>query len=188
MGCAVVGCSQVHRNANGYCHNHQAQAAAALAEATVSGGAVLTITKKLGKAGAEALAPYVRENSRLQSLVLRGTKLSADGMRVLAEALKQNAVLTALDVAENKLGAEGAKAVAELVRWGVPFLCVCMLVVLADGLTSLCLLLYSNGATNKHGNADACGNFNGDDKWRYGMEWRATACDDASGGGGIPSI
>ena len=96
---------------------------AAQAEATVSGGDELTITEELGKAGTEALAPYVHGNVRLQALVLRKTKLGADGMQVLAEALKHNTVLTALDVAENELGAEGAKAVAELVRC-VHVLCV----------------------------------------------------------------
>ena len=82
----------------------------------MSGGDELTITKTLGKAGAEALAPYVHANERLQALVLRKTKLGADGMQVLADALTQNTVLTALDVAENELKVEGAKAVAELVR------------------------------------------------------------------------
>ena len=76
----------------------------------------MVATKALGRAGAEALAPYVRENARLRSLVLRKTKLGAEGMRVLADALKRNTVLTALDVSDNELKEEGAKAVAELVR------------------------------------------------------------------------
>ena len=81
------------------------------------GGDVFTITsKELERAGAEALAPYVRENTRLRTLVLRRTKLGAEGMRVIADALKRNTVLTALDVSDNELKVEGAKAVAELVR------------------------------------------------------------------------
>ena len=68
--------------------------------------------------------PYVREDTRLRTLVLRKTKLGADGMRVLVGALTTNTVLTALDVAENELKTEGAKAVAELVRWVVVCACV----------------------------------------------------------------
>ena len=123
MQCAAKGCPEVHRKADGYCHNHRAEAAAALAEASVSGGDALTITAELGKAGAEAFAPYVRENARLRTLVLRKTTLGADGMRVLADALKMNTVLTALDVSENELKVDGAKAVAELVRWVVCVVC-----------------------------------------------------------------
>ena len=94
-------------------------AAAALAEAKVRGGDALRVSKELGKAGAEAMAPYVREDTRLRTLVLRKTKLGVDGMRALAAALKTNTVVTALDVAENELKVEGAKVVAELIRWGV---------------------------------------------------------------------
>ena len=89
---------------------------AALAKATVHGGDTLAITMELGRAGAEALTPYVRDNLRLQSLVLRKTRLGPHGMRVLVDALKHNTVLTALDVSENLLEAGGAKVVAELVR------------------------------------------------------------------------
>ena len=31
LRCVVVGCTQLHRNADGYCHSHRAEAAAALA-------------------------------------------------------------------------------------------------------------------------------------------------------------
>ena len=98
-------------------HGHRAETASALGEVTVIGGDAFTITsKELERAGAEALAPYVRENTRLRTLVLRKTKLGAEGMRVMADALKRNTVLTVLDVSENELKVEGAKAVAELVR------------------------------------------------------------------------
>ena len=90
--------------------------AALMAKATVNGGDTLAITMELGRAGAEALAPYVRHNLRLQSLVLRKTGLGPDGMRVLVDALKHNTVLTAVDVSDNMLEERGARAVAELVR------------------------------------------------------------------------
>ena len=90
--------------------------AALMGKATVNGGDTLAITMELGRAGAEALTPYVRDNLRLQSLVLRKTGLGPDGMRVLVDALKHNTVLTAVDVSDNMLEERGARAVAELVR------------------------------------------------------------------------
>eukprot|EP00935_MAST-01C_sp_MAST-1C-sp1_P001879 g1879.t1 len=92
------------------------EAAEAPAEAIIDGGDVLTITKQLSRAGAEALAPYLRENTHLKMLVLPKTKLGADGMRALADALKTNSTLTALDVSENDLGVNGAKAVADMLH------------------------------------------------------------------------
>ena len=50
------------------------------------GGEALAITAELGRAGAEALAPYVRGGTRLRTLMLRKTKLDTDGMGVLAAA------------------------------------------------------------------------------------------------------
>ncbi len=67
-------------------------AAAVLAKVTVHGGEALTIARELGRAGAEALAPYVRGNTRLRTLVLAKTRLGSDGMRVLADALKARCV------------------------------------------------------------------------------------------------
>ena len=83
-----------------------------MAKATVHTDGMLVITKELGRAGAEALVPYLRGNTRLKTLVLRKAKLGANGMQVLAEGLKANATLTALDVSENELGAEGAMRIA----------------------------------------------------------------------------
>ena len=59
----------------------------------------------------EALAPYVRENTRLRTLVLRKTRLGPDGVHVLVDALKHNTMLTAMDVSDNMLEQRGARAV-----------------------------------------------------------------------------
>jgi hypothetical protein len=113
--CAVVGCPEAHRNADGYCHNHREAAASALENATVHGGDALTIeTKKLGRAEMEALAPYLRDSTRLRTLVLSGAELGKDGMEVLVQALETNTTVTALDLSNNCLTAEGVKVVAEL--------------------------------------------------------------------------
>ena len=119
LRCVVVGCDQLHRNADGYCHNHRVEAAAAMAKASVSGGNELRVNKELGSAGAEALAPYVGAHTTLLSIDVGGARLGATGMGVLAQALKTNTVLTALNVSANGLQAEGAKVVAEilLARW-----------------------------------------------------------------------
>jgi hypothetical protein len=62
-------CAEAHHNADGYCHNHREVAASALANATVHGGDALTIKQheKLGRAEMKALAPYVRDSTRLRS-------------------------------------------------------------------------------------------------------------------------
>jgi hypothetical protein len=93
--CAVVGCPGTHHSADGYwlwhgyCHNHRDAAASVLANATVQGGYTMKIEKKLGRAEMEALAPYLRDNTRLRTLVLGGTELGKDkdGLKVLVELL-----------------------------------------------------------------------------------------------------
>ena len=91
-------------------------AAEAVDIAHVRGGDKLRFEKTLGVAGAEALAPYLRANTTLRTLVLRRTGLGIDGMQTLTSSLQVNTMLTALDVADNQLGAEGAKAVSTLIR------------------------------------------------------------------------
>jgi tetratricopeptide (TPR) repeat protein len=113
--CAVVGCTEAHRNADGYCHNHREAAASALGSVTVHGGDTLKIVnQKLGRAGMEALAPYLRDSTRVLTLVLSGTGLGNDGMEVLAQAFETNTTIRALDLSKNDLQAEGAKFVAKL--------------------------------------------------------------------------
>jgi hypothetical protein len=112
--CAVARCPEAHRNADGYCHNHREAAASALGNATVHGGDALTIEKDLGRAGMKALAPYVRDSTRLRTLVLSGVKLGKDGLEVLVQALETNTTVTALDLSKNDLKAEGAAVIAEL--------------------------------------------------------------------------
>jgi hypothetical protein len=112
--CEVTGCPEAHRNADGYCHNHREAAASALGNATVHGGDALATEKELGRAEMEALAPYLRDSTRLRTLVLSGTKLGVDGVEVLVQALETNTTVTALDLSNNDLKAEGAKVVAEL--------------------------------------------------------------------------
>jgi hypothetical protein len=86
-----------------------------LGNTTVHGGDALTIQKKkLGRAEMEALAPYLRDSTRLRTLVLSGVDLGKDGVEVLAQALETNTTVTALDLSKNDLKAEGATAVAEL--------------------------------------------------------------------------
>jgi hypothetical protein len=89
-------------------------AASALGNATVHGGDALTIKSKLGRAGMEALAPYLRDSTRLRTLVLSGAELGKDGVEVLVQALEMNTTVTALDMSNNDLKAEGARVVAEL--------------------------------------------------------------------------
>jgi hypothetical protein len=113
--CEVTGCPEAHRNVDGYCHNHREAAASALGNATVHGGDALTIgSRKLSRAEMEALAPYLRDSTRLRMLVLSGAKLGKDGVEVLVQALETNTTVTALDLSNNDLEAEGAKVVAEL--------------------------------------------------------------------------
>jgi hypothetical protein len=114
--CAVVGCPEAHRNADGYCHNHREAAASALGNATVHGGDTLKIEKKLGRAEMGALAPYLRDNTHLRTLVLSRAELGKDngGVEVLVQALQTSTTVTALDLSNNDLNTEGAKVVAEL--------------------------------------------------------------------------
>jgi hypothetical protein len=112
--CKVAGCPETHRNADSYCNNHREVAAFALETATMHGGDALAIGMELGKAGMEALAPYLQQNTHLQTLLLSGAKLGRDGMVVLTQALLTNTTITALDLSNNDLDALGAKAVAEL--------------------------------------------------------------------------
>jgi hypothetical protein len=113
--CEVTGCPEAHRNADGYCHNHREAAASALGNTTVHGGETLTIEKgKLGRAEMEALAPYLRDSTRLRTLVLSGAGLGKDGVEVLVQAIETNTTVTALDLSKNDLKAEGATVVAEL--------------------------------------------------------------------------
>jgi hypothetical protein len=65
----------------------------------------LKLDKELGRAGAEALAPYVKANTTLRLLDVSGTKLGKSGMCVLAEAMV-NTKVAHLDVSQNKI-AEG---------------------------------------------------------------------------------
>jgi hypothetical protein len=85
--CEVTGCPEAHRNVDGYCHNHREVAASALANATVHGGDTLKIEKRLGRAGMEALAPYLRDNTRLRTLDLSNNNLEAEGAKAVAELL-----------------------------------------------------------------------------------------------------
>jgi hypothetical protein len=95
----------------------------------VHDGDALVIEKKLGRAGMEALAPYLRDITRLQTLVLSGA-LGKDGVEVLFQALEMNTTVTALDLSNNNLQAEGARVVAELLTrcvcgcWGLFYLSI----------------------------------------------------------------
>jgi Ran GTPase-activating protein (RanGAP) involved in mRNA processing and transport len=106
-------------------------AASALGNATVHGGDILKIEKKLGRAEMEALAPYLRDNARLRTLVLSGTELGREkgGLEVLTQALKTNTTVTMLDLSNNNLNAEFAKVVAELLARCVRGCCFLRLVV-----------------------------------------------------------
>jgi serine/threonine protein kinase/energy-coupling factor transporter ATP-binding protein EcfA2 len=112
--CAVVGCTEAHTIADGYCNNHREAAASALGNAKMHSGDTLKIEKKLGHADMEALAPYIRDNTRLRTLVLSGAKLGKDGVEVLVQALETNTTVAVLDLSNNDLQAAGAKVVAEL--------------------------------------------------------------------------
>jgi hypothetical protein len=113
--CEVIGCPEAHHNVDGYCHNHREAAASALENATVHGGDTLTIqNKKLGRAGMEALAPYIRDNTRLRTLVLSGAQLGKDGVEILVQALETNITVTVLDLSNSNVAPEGATVVAEL--------------------------------------------------------------------------
>jgi hypothetical protein len=115
--CAVVGCPEAHRNADGYCHNHREVAASALGNATVHGGETLKIeNQELGRAEMEALAPYLRDNTRLRTIVLSGAKLGKDhdGLGMFAQAFETNTAVAALDLSNNGLKADGMEVVAKL--------------------------------------------------------------------------
>jgi hypothetical protein len=116
--CTVVGCPEAHRNADGYCHNHREAAASAQVNVTVHGGYTLKIKKKLGRAEMEALAPYLRDNTRLRTIVLSGGELGKDndGLGLLVQALVTNTAVTTLDLSNNDLTAEGAEVVAEAIK------------------------------------------------------------------------
>jgi hypothetical protein len=60
-----------------------------LANTTVQGGDTMKIKEKLGRAEMAALAPYLRDNTRLRTLMLSGTELGKDkdGVKVLVELL-----------------------------------------------------------------------------------------------------
>jgi tetratricopeptide (TPR) repeat protein len=66
------------------------------------GGDNLKFDKKLGRAGAEALAPYLRANTTLRLLDVSGTKLGKYGMCVLADAMA-NTKVSHLDVSQNEI-------------------------------------------------------------------------------------
>jgi hypothetical protein len=112
--CVVAGCSVHHRNDDGYCQHHRADAPTALPDETVHGGDMLKINKILEPAGMGALAPYLEGNVRLRCLDLAGAKISNDGARLLANALKEAVSITSLDVSNNDLQAEGAQALEEV--------------------------------------------------------------------------
>jgi hypothetical protein len=81
----------------------------------VHGGDALAIeNKELGRAEIDALAPYLRDSTRLRTLVLSGVELGKDGVEVLVQALETNTTVTALDLSKTDLKAEGATPVAEL--------------------------------------------------------------------------
>jgi hypothetical protein len=61
----------------------------------------------LGRAGAEALSPYVKANTTLRLLDMSGTKLGKCGMCVLAEALA-NTNVAHLDISQNEIRVEGS--------------------------------------------------------------------------------
>jgi hypothetical protein len=79
--------------------------------AAVHGGD--TLEKKPGHAEMEALAPHLRDNARLRTLVLSRAELGKekDSVGVLAQALQTNTTVTVLDLSNN---ADGAKVVAKL--------------------------------------------------------------------------
>jgi hypothetical protein len=62
------------------------------------------LDKELGRAGAEALAPYLKANTTLQLLDVSGNKLGKYGMCVLAEAMV-NTNVAHLDVSKNEIAA-----------------------------------------------------------------------------------
>jgi hypothetical protein len=68
----------------------------------IFGGDNLKLDKELGRAGAEALAPYLRANTTLRLLGVSGTKLGKYGMCVLAGAMA-NTNVAHLDVSQNEI-------------------------------------------------------------------------------------
>jgi hypothetical protein len=86
------------------------------------GGDNLKLDKELGRAGAEALAPYLRVNVTLRLLDVSGTKLGKYGMCVLAEAMA-NTNVAHLDVSQNEIAGgsgddkfDGVAALCQLVQ------------------------------------------------------------------------
>jgi hypothetical protein len=88
----------------------------------IVGGETLKLENQLGRGGAEALAPYLRANTTLRSIVLSGTQLGNDGVRILADAVIENTTtchnITHLDLSGNNIGRSAG-----------------------DGLTALCKVL-----------------------------------------------
>jgi hypothetical protein len=76
----------------------QTVAVDALGTAVVRGGDILKLEYELGRADAEALAPYLRGSTTLQHLVVS----VKEGLRVLAEALLESTSITRLDVSCNE--------------------------------------------------------------------------------------
>ena len=80
----------------------QTVAVDALGTAVVRGGDILKLEHELGRADAEALAPYLRGSTTLQHLDVSRTKFVKEGLRVLAEALLESISITRLDVSCNE--------------------------------------------------------------------------------------
>lgn len=78
------------RHVDGYCHLHRARAAMSLLKVQeVTGGDTLELTEvDVGRAGATALAPFLRATTMLKHLALKG--LGADGMLALRDAVIAN--------------------------------------------------------------------------------------------------
>jgi hypothetical protein len=74
----------------------------ALGTAVVRGGDILKLGRELGRADAEALAPYLRGSTTLQHLDVSRTKFVNEGLRILAEALLESTSITYLDVSCNE--------------------------------------------------------------------------------------
>jgi hypothetical protein len=79
------------------------------------GGDNLRLDKELGRAGAEALAPYLRANTTLRLLDVSGTKLGKYGMCVLAEAIANTKVLHTST--SRKTRSQGARATTGSTAW-----------------------------------------------------------------------
>jgi len=66
--------------------------------------------------GTKAISNFIKKNSMLQELIIRGNNISIERAKQITGAIKINTTLQKLDISNNKISNSGAAAISDCLK------------------------------------------------------------------------